>query len=400
MTPPTTEQIETQRVGHALALRLAALAVICGMSLTLFSCGSDREAGNAGAGDTTALSALSDRPESTGPSAVTVAKIRESAPRQSVRFSAVARGVREAKLEASRPSRIERILVSAGQRVTAGAPLIELESDVERLAEQSAEAAALSAESHLRNARLDRERAERKFADGLISEAQRDRAVHAFDQALATHKSALAALELARYNLREMTITAPIDGEVGRLPFELGETPPRGSVVAEVVDRSQVILDLFLSERDLPLVTIDAAVSATSAVLPGEIFSGVIRTMSPKADERSKLFAAEALIENSGGSLRPGMTLAAEVFSPGVDSGVYIPRDVALNRASGATVALLIAGRVRFQAVTLGQPVDNTVRALSGLRPGDVLIVSGMEALEDGDSVRALEELPLDSLLY
>ncbi|HSG99703.1 MAG TPA: efflux RND transporter periplasmic adaptor subunit, partial [candidate division Zixibacteria bacterium] len=398
-TRSTTGQPAMQgRMADKSVARAWAPALFGALALGLVACGGEREAANAGAGEASVMTAQTDKP-ATEPAVVTVAVVRETAPRQSVRFSAVARGVREARLEASRPARIERILVSAGERVAAGAPLIELESDVERLAAQSAEAAVLSAESNLRNARLDRERAERKFADGLISEAQRDRAVYAFDQAQAAHKSALAALELARYNFKEMTITAPIDGEVGRLPFELGETPPRGAMVAEVIDRSHVILDLYLAERDLPLVTVGASVSASSAVMPGAEFPGEIRTISPKADERSKLFAAEALIENAAGSLRPGMTLAAEVFFPGVDSGVYIPRDVALSRATGATVALLVAGRVQFQPITLGQAVNNTARALTGLRPGDLLIVSGMEALEDGDSVRVLEEAPLDSLL-
>lgn len=331
------------------------------------------------------------------PVIVALIKVQRSAP--PIRFTQVCRGIHEAKIDAKRPGRIVSIPAVLGQAVSAGETLLRLDSDLEKYQLSAAEAARRAAESAQEKARMDWERAEELRKDKLISESALERSRLSFEIAQSKKQTALANEQIARKNLSETNIKAAISGEISRLPFEIGETPPPGATVVEITDRTSLIMDIFLAERNLNSVSIGDSAVVTGVSLRGVSFAGVVRAISPKGDERTKLFRAELVVENPGLLLRSGQTLTAS-FSRRVESGkIVIPSEAALSRDGRPHVALVLNQRASFQPITLGERIGSGVTVLSGLKAGDRIVVEGALALFDGAPLNVIREISLDSLL-
>lgn len=334
-----------------------------------------------------------------GPAPVIVATVSTTAVDFLKSYSETCRGVREAKLIARRPGRVSQLPVSLGDPVAQGAAIVKLDDELERLAVAAAEANLALAQSSLDKAALDRERATRMRADSLISESRMELSEIALRRATAEARAAEAELGLARKNLRETAILAPISGEVTALPYEVGETPAAGALVAEVVDRSKLVVDLFIPERDLADVVVGAHAVVSSALYPDRYFEAQLRALSPKADERTKLFHAEILVENPELLLRSGFTVAVALENPANLPQILVPQAALIEREGATYVALAIADQARFQEVVSGKRMGAAVTIASGLEPGAQLIVSGAAGLGDGARINVVEEVPLDSLL-
>ncbi len=342
------------------------------------------------------------------PNADAVGKVRS--------FSAVLRGVQEANLTVKRPGRIVSIDVTLGERVVAGQTLVRLDSELEQLAVDAATARKESTEAGSKKAERDLKRAQELFAESGISESRLEAVRLNFQVAKAAYDGAQAELGVAKRHLVETRIVAPFDGEVSRLPFDKGETPPPSGIVAEVTDRQQLIADIFLSEEDALMVSVGMQ-SEISVVgeAKGSRF-GTLRAVSPKGNEVTKLFKGEVVVNNSDLRLRSGVTCRvtfklSNAGRPIVPASAVIEKHnenadhdgerfvavvVVDSNVIGGAARML---RASFRSVVLGERVGSGVNILSGLEFGERIVVKGAQGLSDNQLLRALEEVSLDSLL-
>lgn len=325
-------------------------------------------------------------------------------------FSSSTKGIREARIDAKRPGRIVAVDVGLGEYVKAGQTLIRLDSSLERLAVDAAYARRESTEATKTQAERDLRRAQELFEGTSISQSQLEKVKLKLQVASSAYDGAVADLGIARRNLDETRIIAPFSGEVTSLPYEVGETPIPGSSVVEITDRSQLIAEIFLAEDDLPAVKAGMHPEILVAGDPLERSAGVLRAISPKGNERTNLFKGEVLIDNDDLRLRAGVACRV-MFPPEENEHPVVPYSaiIASNRTDSPPELVVISSTeesdtkrsltATVRHVTLGERAGSGVTVLTGLDYGERVVVSGAEKLKDGQVLRAIKEVPLDSLL-
>lgn len=206
----------------------------------------------------------------------------------------VAQPFKTVTLSASLREVITHISVEEGQRMKEGEVVVSLESEKEKLAVERLE-------QMLEKARFDALAAKRLFDANVSSK----------DDMLAKEvelKRVTAELNIAKAELVERSITAPISGVVVHRLKEVGEAVNEADPILQVMDADRL---LVLFHLETPLLTQvkmgDAAEVTFSEVQPQVVKKGKIHFIDPQVDARSGLFRVRVLVDNQDGAARPGM---------------------------------------------------------------------------------------------
>jgi len=292
----------------------------------------------------------------------------------------VARGRRSVDITSSTTELITRVFFSDGQRVAAGAPLVELRADEQ-------DAGIIEAEARLRQAQRDMERweslAERGIAPRVTAE-----------QARTDFETAEAALEGARARRGERMIRAPFAGVLGLTTVTPGTLVNPGTVIATLDDISVVRVDFQVPERYLPMLRPGVAITARAEAYPGREFSGRIADLDTRIDPQTHALTARAEFPNPDLSIRPGMSMRVSV-AQGERTAPSVPEAAVQYEGSGAFVYRIASDGERSTAqrieVQAGVVEDGMVEIIQGLNVGDRVISSGLNRIQPGAAVQVAE---------
>jgi RND family efflux transporter MFP subunit len=284
---------------------------------------------------------------------------------------------------------VRRIHVRPGQKVEAGAPLLDVDAREETAALETARAQRTSSEVNLEQARRTRARIESLYQEGLAS-AQELEQSRAQVEALEANTRAAAATESQReVQLGFNTVRAPFAGTVGDVLVRMGDfvsaTTPLTSVAqADVLEVSVAVP----SERarslrpETPLEVLD---SQGKVVISSPIFF-----VAPQADPRTQLVEVKAAFRNTVG-LRPSELVRARlVYS--TRQALQLPA-LAVVRQSGQPFALVVAEKegktvVERRPVKLGALGEMAYVVEGGLKEGEQVAVTSLQALRHGAPVK------------
>lgn len=289
----------------------------------------------------------------------------------------VARGRRSVDITSSTTELITRVFFSDGQRVAAGAPLVELRADQQ-------DAGIIEAEARLRQARRDMERweslAERGIAPRVTAE-----------QARTDFETAEAAMEGAQARRGERMIRAPFAGILGLTTVTPGTLVNPGTVIATLDDLSVVRVDFQVPERYLPMLRRGVAITARADAYPGREFSGRIADLDTRIDPQTRALTARAEFPNPDLTIRPGMSMRVSV-AQGERSAPAVPEAAVQYEGSGAFVYRIASDGERSTAqrieVRAGVVEDGMVEIIQGLDVGDRVISSGLNRIQPGAAVQ------------
>jgi RND family efflux transporter MFP subunit len=284
---------------------------------------------------------------------------------------------------------VRRIHVSPGQKVEAGTPLLEVDARQETAALDNAQAQRSSATASLELARQTLERTEALYKEGLVSAQELDRARSQADTAEAAARSAAAQVSQREVQLQYYVVRAPFAGTVGdvlvRVGDYVGATTPLTSVAqADVLEVSVSVPSTRARslQPNTPLEVLDAQ---GRVLLTSPVFF-----VAPQADPRTQLVELKAAFRNTVG-LRPNELVRTRVVYS-TRSALQLPA-VAVVRQSGQAFAFVVQQKgeqlvVERRPVTLGALGDKAYVVESGLREGDRVAVSSLQALRDGAAVK------------
>lgn len=292
----------------------------------------------------------------------------------------VARGRRSVDITSSTTELITRVFFTDGQRVAAGAPLVELRADEQ-------DAGIIEAEARVRQARRDMERweslAERGIAPRVTAE-----------QARTDFETAEAALEGAQARRGERMIRAPFAGVLGLTTVTPGTLVNPGTVIATLDDISVVRVDFQVPERYLPMLRPGVAITARAEAYPGREFSGRISELDTRVDPQTRALTARAEFPNPDLSIRPGMSMRVSV-AQGERSAPAVPEAAVQYEGSGAFVYRIASDGERSTAqrieVQTGVVEAGMVEIIQGLDAGDRVISSGLNRIQPGAAVQVAE---------
>ena len=290
---------------------------------------------------------------------------------------------RLATLELADGTRVEE-----GTRVVKGQPIATLESrDFE--AQLSAAAAALkSAEVTLQDRQREKARAETLFKEGTSTEQERDFALADFERAGAAVEQARAQVELARINVDETVLVAPMDGVVTERYAEPGDLLAVGTKVVTITE-----VDTLRFQLSVP-TTLYAQLDLNKTGLTLEMdayrdeqVESVISRIFPEADSDTRTVKVEAQLDNREGRYMPGMYAVAELALNRRENVLVVPNEAVIRNVADNHVYKVVDGVARTVPVELGIRADEVVEILSGLSVEDDIVIVGQHRLADGARV-------------
>jgi cobalt-zinc-cadmium efflux system membrane fusion protein len=291
------------------------------------------------------------------------------------------------------PARVVKVLVSPGDAVKAGQPLVELQSP--ELGKARAEYQAARARADLAAKALARKR--ELAADKLITERELREA-----EATATSTDAEAHVALASLTAfgsiggggdpSRFTLRSPIDGTVIERAVVMGQLADPSRTLLRVGDLSYLWLIAHVFERDAVRVKPGGSASVAFAALPGRTVPATIALIGREVDPSSRTIPVRLDVANADGTLRPGMS--ATVAMPlGDDQNDVVTVPLASVQRVGAGWAVFVPrgeqGVFEVRAIGRGRELGGEVEILSGLAAGETVVVDGAFLLKaESDKAR------------
>src|SRR6202163_678724 len=275
---------------------------------------------------------------------------------------------------------ITKIFVKSGDHVKAGAPILQIDPLKQQATVGSEEASRAAQEANLRYAQTQLERERKLFEAGVVSKQEFDNAQTNRDAALAQLKSLGEQVNQQQVELRYYRVAAPMAGIIGDIPVREGDRVAVTTLLTTVDEPGTLEAYIYVPAERGKDIHVGLAVHLLDE--SGKPVSDArVTFVSPEVDNDTQTILAKASIENSKGQLR-----AQVVWSN--HQGPVVPV-LSVTRINGRFFVFLAVKDAtgtfaRQKGLTIGDTVGNDYVVLDGLKPGDHLIVSGTQFLQDG----------------
>ncbi len=296
---------------------------------------------------------------------------------------------------------LTKVWFKEGQYVHQGDPLYTIEEPPYLSKVKLWEARVQKAKADLYRATMHLKRL-KAASPQSVPATEMDNAIADKEAAMAQLKEAQAQLELARINLGYTQIEAPISGLMGKTFFTKGNLvgPGRGPlarlvqlepirVVYSISDRDLIRLQRYLAKQAQNKTTINIEI-----MLPnGERYpeKGHLEFINNQVDPATGTIAVRAVFPNRGHILLPGEYVEVVVKRGSGLKRILVPQSAVLTDAKGHYLLVVGKGqRVEPRRVKLGPQLNTRWVVESGLSPGDLVIVQGIQKVHPGQVVKAV----------
>jgi RND family efflux transporter MFP subunit len=319
------------------------------------------------------------------PVPVKLAVVQQAPIEDATEYVATLKSLTSTGIQPQVDGQITRIMVKSGDRVNAGAPLVEIDPRRQQAAVSSQEAQRAALEATVAQARADYQRAQTLLQAGAISAQQAEQATTAVETAEATLRAQTAQIEENQVQLHYYTVTAPTAGIVGDVPVRVGNQVTSSTVLTSIDQNAKLEVYVQVPLERVP----DLKLGLPLRVLGPDgavITTAPISFISPRVDDMTQTVLAKAVITNPG-SLRSLQLVRAQIVWK-TSQGFLIPvlAVIRVNAQYFAFVAESKDGAVvaRQRPIQVGPIVGNDYVLLGGIQANDRLVVSGVQKLADG----------------
>lgn len=341
----------------------------------------------AGCGQRTAADGPAGTPSAGMP--VQVATVKAVTIPDTSEYLSVLKSRHSANINPQVEGQIVRIFVKSGDRVKTGQPLLQIDPLKQQATVSSQEAARVAQEANVQLAKTSYERSRKLYEAGVISKAEFDSAQANYDAAVAQLKALEEQVNTQRAELKYYSVSAPMDGIVGDIPVHMGDRVAVTTLLTTVDEPGALEAYIYVPVEKSRALRLGLPVKLKDE--SGSLLANTAVTfVSPQVDPETQTVLAKAAAPNGQGRLRVSQQVRAEI-AWGQRQGATIPF-LNLTRINGQFFAFVAVNEgkgtvARQKLVKIGENVGNDVEVLDGIKPGDHLIVSGTQFLQDGASV-------------
>jgi membrane fusion protein (multidrug efflux system) len=357
------------------------------------------------ASSTVVLGACSQEPPpAPPPPEVEIVTIKAQPVSNMIELPGRVQAVRTAEVRARVNGIVQRRLYEEGSDIRAGQPLFAIDPRELRAGLNAVQASLARAQANAANAQQDVNRYRPLLADQAISKQENDAAVARLRSAQADVAQARAQVESARLSLGYTTVTAPISGRAGRAQVTEGALvgAAAGTLLTTIeqvnpiyVNFSQSSSDLLAIRRDITSGRLNLPslerVEVQLELEDGSTYgiAGHIDFFVLAIDEATGTAALRAEFPNPGRLLLPGQFVRARIRAGTKADGIVVPqRAVAVGAQGGTVMVVGPKNIVEARPIRLGNLQGANWVVLGGLKPGDRVIVSGLQKAQPGKPVR------------
>ena len=316
------------------------------------------------------------------PEAVTTVRASEERWPSSVAAIGTVEAVHGVTVAADLPGLVSRIQFDSGKKVRAGDVLVRLDTRQEQ-----AQLAAAEAQRSLSTVNFERMKGLRE--KGITSQAE-------YDKAAAEHKQAVAQTGESQASIGRKTIRAPFSGVLGIRQVNLGQYLKPGDPIVSLQSLDPIYVNFDVPQQQVADLRVGADVRVTAEGIEGSAATGKITAVNSVVDEDTRNIQAQATLANREEKLRPGMFVQAEVVLGASNPVVALPTSAIAYAPYGNSVFIVgpMKGKdgktyngVRQQFVKLGGSRGDQVAVVSGVKPGEEVVTSGVFKLRSGAAV-------------
>ncbi|WET02297.1 efflux RND transporter periplasmic adaptor subunit [Flavobacterium sp. YJ01] len=302
---------------------------------------------------------------------------------------------------------IDKIFVDEGAVVKAGQPLFKISAPEYEQQVRTATASIKSAQADVSSAKLAVNKVKPLVEKGIISKYDLESAQYTYESAMASLAQANAALVNAKVNLGYTTVTSPVNGVVGSIPFRLGSLVSSNTTepLTTVSSIGNVYAYFAMNEKTLLNFTKDSGASlnqklksmpAVSLVLSdGSAYDekGHIETVNGLINTETGTVNVRARFPNSKGIIRSGSSTTVRIPKE-VKDGIIIPQSATFELQDKMfAVVLGKDNKTRNANITvLENTAGNYYVVTSGLQAGDEIVLEGVASLKEGTEIKAQKQ--------
>lgn len=302
---------------------------------------------------------------------------------------------------------IKKRLFKEGSLVKAGQQLYQIDPAPYQAAYEQAVANLQKARANYDAAAPRAKRYEDLAKVGGVSSQERDDAVSALEQAKASIAVAKAAVTSARINLAYTKVFAPISGRIGKSSVTEGAlvTANQPAALAKIQNLSQIYVDVNQSSADVMKLRRANAGSGpvyADLILDGESkpygVKGKIEFSDVTVDESTGTVQLRILFPNEDGYLLPGLFVKARVVESKMKSAIAVPQQAVIRNTSGGTTVWAVdsSNTVNIRPITVSRAFGSKWLVTGGLKPGDRVVVAGLQKIRPKAKVAPQEMKTID----
>lgn len=281
--------------------------------------------------------------------------------------------VRLARLASPAEGPVVSVTVREGDRVKAGEILLSIGR------KQGIDALIVSLQEDLKKEEENLARI-RKLVDSDAIPGEQ------IDQARTAYEKVRAQVVQAEENARDYTITAPWDGVVSHVLVKEGEFVSPRSALIEIFDPSSLVINAAVPEKHAAGFTVGLQVDVSLDAYPSDVFKGRIDRVYPYLDPQLRTRTIEIVIDKPV-QLIPGMFARLNVLIETAKDAVTVPIEALVDSPKGRVVFIMENGKAVGRPVETGIEEGKSIQIVTGINPGDNVIVAGNEKLRDGMAV-------------
>ncbi|KAA0538962.1 MULTISPECIES: efflux RND transporter periplasmic adaptor subunit [Citrobacter] len=293
-----------------------------------------------------------------------------------------------------------------GDKVSKGESLYQIDPAPLQARLDSAKGALAKAQATANNVRQTLNRQSALIKSNYVSRQDYDTTRSQLNEAQANVAVAKADLEQATINLRYANVTSPIDGISGKSSVTVGAlvTANQENALVTVQRLDPIYVDLTQSVQDFLRLKEEKAngqIAQQQGKIPVELMlengkpyrhTGTLEFSDPAVDETTGSVTLRAVFPNPEGEILPGMYVTALLDEGSQQNVLMVPQQGITHNEQGKATALILDQEnvVQLREINAVKAVGNQWLVTAGLRPGDRVIVSGLQRIRPGIKARVL----------
>jgi membrane fusion protein, multidrug efflux system len=389
-----------RRPGLLAVAAAAALTAIAAVAAALFGLHSTPAVANPAAGAPPAMP-------------VSVATVVTSEVAAWDEFSGRLEAVERVELRSRAAGTVQAVHFREGALVKQGELLFSIDPAPYAAEVERAQAQVVAAQSRVTHSRSENERSQRLWDERAIAQREFEERTNTLREAEANLRAAQAALQSAQLNLGYTQVRAPISGRIGRIEVTAGNlvaAGPGAPVLTTLVSVSPIYASFDADEqvivralKELPggasarsyleRIPVTMGTSAT-ADLP---FSGTLQLVDNQVDAKSGTIRVRAVFDNKDGGLIPGQFARLRMGQPKAGTALLInERAVGTDQSKRFVIVVGDDNKAAWREVKLGAWVNGLRIVTDGLKPGERIVVNGLQRVRPG-AVVAPQTVAMDA---
>jgi multidrug efflux system membrane fusion protein len=348
------------------------------------------------AGCDTANGKTAEAPAAGGPP-ISAAAVVEKNITETQEFSGRLEAIERVEIRSRVSGFITAVNFKPGSEVKKGDVLFQIDARPYQAELSRAEAAANSARAKADLAKLELARAEKLLADKAIAQREYDEKASGLKELDANARAAAAQADAARLNVAYTQVVSPINGRVSKAEITLGNLVDASAVLTSVVSLEKIYAS-FDGDEDTYLRVGTAATKGQPVTVKvglanetGFPHEGKLEFVDNQLDPRSGSVRMRATFANADNALVPGLFARVQLEGAGAGKPALLINDRAVGTDQNRKFVFVVGAdsKAEYRPVTLGPQIDGLRVVRDGLKPGEKIVVNGLQRVRPGAPVTA-----------